>query len=442
MIRNIFVIDGNNDSFSIKIKTPDTKLLVPINTPSHAESIETSFPNLFKNYNLSPNPIAYDFLRLAISVYSADVRVARDESYDQWTRNFHLYLPVSDVSKWDSSRIQIQDALSFLTGDHWELYFRELDKSSKKYINGKKSKSLNVNSVSLFSGGLDSYCGAIDSLVSKKSVALIGHHSAGGGATSTSQDKTLQSIRRKFGDEIAPFLKIWVSAPKGEDGDSEITTRGRSILFIGLGVFIASGLNVKELVMPENGLISLNVPLSNSRLGSYSTRTTHPYFVKLVADIIKAVGLDVELNLIYRFKTKGEMLLSCLDKDLLLLGLKDTMSCSHPSAGRYAKIKGNPHCGYCLPCIVRRAAIWKALEEDDTKYAYGINDKKLTANKMMDQKSILMALVRQKSKSPNIADILVSGPLPVSDEAKMKYLDVYKRGMQEIKEFMSEYVSI
>jgi len=61
---------------------------------------------------------------------------------------------------------------------------------------------------------------------------------------------------------------------------------------------------------------------------------------------------------------------------------------------------------------------------------------------MMDQKSILMALVRQKSKSPNIADILVSGPLPVSDEAKMKYLDVYKRGMQEIKEFMSKYVSI
>ena len=45
MIRNIFVIDGNKDSFSIKIKATDTKLLVPINTSSHAESIETYFPN-------------------------------------------------------------------------------------------------------------------------------------------------------------------------------------------------------------------------------------------------------------------------------------------------------------------------------------------------------------------------------------------------------------
>ena len=442
MISNILVIDGDNDNFSKKIKSPDTKLLIPINTSNHVESIETSLPNLFKNHSIAPNSIAYDFLRLAISVYSADVRVSRNESYDQWTRDFHLYLPVSDISKWDALKTQIQAALSFLTGDHWELYFRSLDKSSKKYVPGKKRKSLNVNAVSLFSGGLDSYCGCIDSLVSKHSIALVGHHSAGGGATSKSQDKTLQNIRKKFNEDNAPFLKIWVSAPKGKQGASEITTRGRSMLFIGLGVFIANGLNVKELIMPENGLISLNVPLSNSRLGSYSTRTTHPYFIKSIADIIKAVGLDIELNLIYRFKTKGEMLLNCLDNELLLGGLKDTMSCSHPSAGRYAKIKGNPHCGYCLPCIIRRAAIWKAFTKDDTKYAYDINDKRLTTNKIMDQKSLLMALVRQKTNSPNLTDILTSGPLPVGDEEKQEYLNVYRRGMHEVKEFMSQYVSI
>lgn len=439
---DILVVDGDKDNFSKNIEGTDTKLLIPINTPKHAESIETSLPDLFLNYHMSPNPIAYDFLRLAISVYSADVRVPRSEAYDQWTRNLHLYLPVSDIQKWSSLKAQIEDTLSFLTGDHWELYFRRLDKSSKTYVSSRKSKHLNVNAVSLFSGGLDSYCGSIDSLVNKRKIVLVGHHSAGGAATSKSQDKSLQNIRTKYSEDDAPFLKIWLSTPKGKNGISELTNRGRSILFIGLGIFIANGLNVKELIIPENGLISLNVPLSNSRLSSYSTRTTHPYFIKSVGAIIKAIGLDIELNLIYRFKTKGEVLSSCLDKDLLLVGLKDTMSCSHPSAGRYAKVKGNPHCGYCLPCIIRRVAIWKAFKRDDTKYVYDINDKRLTMNKMLDQKTLRMALARQKTNFPSMADILTSGPLPVGDEEKQEYLNVYRKGMQEIREFINKYVSI
>jgi hypothetical protein len=53
-----------------------------------------------------------------------------------------------------------------------------------------------------------------------------------------------------------------------------------------------------------------------------------------------------------------------------------------------------------------------------------------------------MALIRQKTNSPNLTDILTSGPLPVGDEEKQEYLNVYKRGMQEVKEFMSQYDSI
>ena len=65
-------------------------------------------------------------------------------------------------------------------------------------------------------------------------------------------------------------------------GGVENTTRSRSFLFISFGVFAVSGVKgVNELKIPENGLIALNVPLDNLRVGSHSTRTTHPFYLEM-----------------------------------------------------------------------------------------------------------------------------------------------------------------
>ena len=34
-----------------------------------------------------------------------------------------------------------------------------------------------------------------------------------------------------------------------------------------------------DIYVPENGFISINTPLTRRRIGSLSTRTTHPYFI-------------------------------------------------------------------------------------------------------------------------------------------------------------------
>jgi hypothetical protein len=439
---NVIALAGSKDVFGVEKKKSEGRLVVPFDGSKTTETIQTSLPTLYEKYDISPSDETDDFLRLAISVYSADVRIPRSEAYDQWTRDIRLFIPVSNVELWNKGRKIAEKMLSFLTGDHWELSFRELDKSFEKKCSKKEAKKISADTVSLFSGGLDSFCGAIDSLTGGEKVILVGHHSAGAGATSKSQARAIEALRVKYSEEESPFFKIWVTTPKGKDRVSEITTRGRSLLFIGLGVFIANGFGVKKLVVPENGLISINVPLTNSRLGSYSTRTTHPYFISLVSRLLTEFGIDVTLDLPYRFKTKGEMLDECLDVDLLKDGIADSMSCSHPSAGRYAGVTGNPHCGYCIPCLIRRAAIDKALSVDPTKYSYDINDSKLTRTKKLDQKTLCMTLDRQKNKPPIIADILVSGPLPVSDEEKEQYLDVYKRGMEEVRRFIGKHVSV
>ena len=62
----------------------------------------------------------------------------------------------------------------------------------------------------------------------------------------------------------------------------ESTMRSRSILFLALGTLVGSALGLGTgLVVPENGLISLNVPLTFGRGGSHSTRTTHPHTIAL-----------------------------------------------------------------------------------------------------------------------------------------------------------------
>src|SRR4051794_24916885 len=87
--------------------------------------------------------------------------------------------------------------------------------------------------------------------------------------------------------------------------------------------------------VPENGLISLNVPLDPLRLGALSTRTTHPFYMARFGELLQGLGLGVRLENPYAFMTKGRMAKACADFDLLRKEAKHTMSCSSPGSRRY-----------------------------------------------------------------------------------------------------------
>jgi hypothetical protein len=71
--------------------------------------------------------------------------------------------------------------------------------------------------------------------------------------------------------------------------------RSRSLLFFALGTAVAAALGeAVPLRVPENGLVSLNVPLTGTRLSSLSTRTTHPYFMERLAACVAALGEQTE----------------------------------------------------------------------------------------------------------------------------------------------------
>lgn len=152
--------------------------------------------------------------------------------------------------------------------------------------------------------------------------------------------------------------------------ENDRSQRARSFIFLAYGVLAASALKRYkdgehvDLYICENGLISINPPLTPARLGSLSTRTTHPVFLGLFQKLLDVADLRITVRNPYQFKTKGEMLRECKDQAFLRKRAAETTSC-----GRYAR-NGWQHCGRCLPCLIRRAAFHAWGEVDKTQYVY------------------------------------------------------------------------
>jgi hypothetical protein len=294
------------------------------------------------------------------------------------------------------------------------------------------------DTVALFSGGLDSLIGAIDALEAGGRPLLVSH--AGEGAVSKSQDDCFDLLKAKYPDRSLERLRVWMSFPKGFiDGvGSENTTRGRSFLFFALGAFAGTGLDGPfTLNVPENGLIALNVPLDPLRLGALSTRTTHPYYIARWNELLSAVGISGTIVNPYWNRTKGEMAATCADPALLRAAAPKSFSCSSPTKGRW---KGKPtvHCGYCLPCLIRRASLLKAWGPDVDPTEYDLSDlsaRELDTRQAEGQqvRSFQLAAARLNAR-PGLAKLLIHKPGPLHDDpATLADLaSVYTRGLAEV----------
>lgn len=385
-----------------------------------------------------PPEKAIDLTILAATVIAADTRISRDsEAQDSWTREIDLYVPVSDVALWQSVTKQLRDMLAFLTGDRWRIIFRARQDGLDSLLERPAELvGAPFNSVCLFSGGLDSFVGAIDLLEGGVNPVFVSHY---WDVSTSSQLPCARRLGAVYGDLEPRHVRAHVGFPADlvQDSEPEKTTRGRSFIFFALAALAASALPIETTIyVPENGLISLNVPLDPLRLGAWSTRTTHPYYMARWQDLLDGLGIPARLKNPYRFKTKGEMLSECANSSLLQQTLGETISCSS-----YGKLRwrGLPpmHCGYCAPCLIRRASIQAAFGDDPTIYSIpDLNAQPLNSRRKeaTDIRSFQM-MHRRLSQHPNLANILVrkSGPLSdYSDGEILEYTSVFQRGIAEV----------
>jgi 7-cyano-7-deazaguanine synthase in queuosine biosynthesis len=332
---------------------------------------------------LHPAARAWDFLSLALAVNTADLAGHRTESPDGWTREFELEVAVDDPAFWNGQQQTVRRLLGFLTTDLWNVNFIGGGFSPKP-----PAKNVRVlppeDCVSLLSGGLDSFIGNLDLVTTGKRPFAVSQTVVGDAEN-----------QRAFAKIMGNGLRHLQMNHNGKVPNQEAppSQRARSLIFMAYGVLAATTLKqyhadaTVTLYVCENGFISINPPLTDLRLGSLSTRTTHPVFLGLLRQLLEAAGLRVRIENPYQLKTKGEMLKECADKKLLRAHASQTTSC-----GRYL-IHKHTHCGRCVPCLVRRAAFLAAGMTDTTKYVYGDLGRDDDAHAGFDDvRSVAMAL--------------------------------------------------
>ena len=379
-----------------------------------------------------PGQAVSSFLLAALGVWAADKLLPRSYTPDAWTRQITLNLPVSPG--WLPLATRLSRLLNFLTGDDWTLKLREA--SLDLGLKGEWPHAWRPDGVMLFSGGLDSLVGVLDRLETGQRLLLVSHYDFG--QLAAIQQTLAAALLRHYGPERVHHLGLRVQFPEAP----ELSMRSRSLLYLALGLAAAAGFGgATPLIIPENGWISLNPPLTTNRLGSCSTRTTHPYFLEQLTDLWQEVGLVNPLVNPYKNLTKGEVVRRCRNPDLLKQLFGESVSCARPVVSRWQGGKAGA-CGYCYPCLMRRAALHTLGWDRGEDYRRdGLAEPGALAHRVRgrDLRALLLAVKTWEEAPAEVEARLMLGSSPEALPARLNEArQVLDRGFREISGWLRD----
>jgi len=379
------------------------------------------------------DPVAFDFLSLSLAVTAADTFANRREAADGWSRDIRLVVALADPKRWKPAAPLLQKALLFLSGDQWTIEFKRGGHAppmprprvrTKLFLDG-------CQSACLYSGGLDSAIGMLNLRAQGRRTVLVSH------AYSHDASRQKEILRLVGGDAARLALN---AHPQGHLGyGNDVQMRTRSFNFLAMGTLVAATLarrlpqgNKVPLFIPENGLISINPPLTNRRIGALSTRTTHPYYLALIQSVLDLVELPVLLQTPFANKTKGEMIKDCLDQKLLKNIARHTVSC-----GKWKR--SGQQCGKCVPCLIRRASFHAAGWQDHTTYRSPGDNLRRVFESGTDSDDLMAMVVacRRLERTDVSSWVAKTGPLPGDARVREALVDVVGRGMAEVRGFLA-----
>jgi hypothetical protein len=340
-------------------------------------NVNIRFENVAKILQSHLSPRLTDLLEIAAYVYTADcstqrgTRWADDDSTEPWERDFAFLIPVREPKFWDSVSSQLTELLHFLSDDQYSFQFVPLTQErfgQQEYLEfGDKDDwpFLNPERVIMFSGGLDSLAGVVESARKGGKLVLVSHRPV---TTLGARQKTLfGTLQGEFPQQLL-HVPVWIN--KSENFGREPTQRTRSFLYAALGTVVGESVQAGGVRFFENGVVSLNLPVTGEVIRSRASRTTHPVALHLLGELCTAVvGKAFAIDNPYLFKTKSEVVESLkTHRAEHLIG--HTCSCAH----MIFKPKTQQHCGRCSQCIDRRFAIVAAgLQVQDPETDYEIN---------------------------------------------------------------------
>jgi 7-cyano-7-deazaguanine synthase in queuosine biosynthesis len=329
-----------------------------------------------------------DLLDVAMAVYVAD-RISRrsPEHPDDWFvrmtgRSLKLHIPVRKERIWNDPEVKrlLTDALEYLTADEWEIVFEERTSHTHQQT-ALFSAELKNPFVGLFSGGLDSFAGAVSQAFQPEFETGILVSAYSNPSLVSRQRKLVAEMNTKLKSNGKSLLDLHLShnlhygvkhnpaAPILPElrGRDEVTQRSRGFLFVAMGLAVTRSVGLDTLNVYENGVGAINLPHTMSGLGVDYTRAMHPEFLHrmmLLASSVFEAGMRIENPSLW--KTKGQMCREIAEHGFEEMAVK-TISCDG-----FPRRKPHAHeqCGRCTSCLLRRVSLAAGgLEELDRSIA-------------------------------------------------------------------------
>lgn len=320
-------------------------------------------------------PLSLDLLEIAALVYGVDAAVSRGGSVDRnlgekWYRSFDIELPVRCQEVWSQREVQssLQALLSFLSGDSFKFRFVSSPntKMTPRFFKFAANDGWQPDRILMFSGGLDSFAGALEEMVDHQHrVALISHFSST--KVAPIQKRLKSSLDDHCGPDRCKHFPVRVHLSRGTN--RETTYRTRSFLFAALGTIVAGSFGKDRVSFHENGVVSLNLPPVANVVSTRATRTTHPQTMGLMSDFFSTLlRKKHRIDNPFFWRTKTDVV-----KTISRLGMAKAIVETNSCADTRNRTIQHPHCGRCSQCIDRRFAVLAAnLEEQDPEDAYAV----------------------------------------------------------------------
>lgn len=298
------------------------------------------------------NPITHDLLALAQQAFLADREVPRGMGSDSphWHRHLNITVPVSDPDRWaqDDLTNAVTELLNWLSDDTWDVQWKRMDGLRLRSGQAQLLREGRPRSVILFSGGLDAVAGVAHFLPKHdlEAVAVFSNRVMQG-----YQRRTISAIRQARLGRDLEFQQIDFSIQGGRR-DSEPSRRTRGLVFLCLGAAMALRRGRNQLIMAENGVGAINLPLTKAQSGAMTSRSAHPRTVDLFERMVSLATQEAfVVQTPFLTLTKAQVI------DLLpanaRAAVRSSESCDLAAAGRGSLQR---RCGYCSSCLLRRMA--------------------------------------------------------------------------------------
>lgn len=332
------------------------------------------------------DPIAADIVRIAQGIHLADRSIRRNLVLGKRVRRIDVTMDVRNPDHWTRHAPALERIISFVSADEWSLRFTRAGRGPKPSRRPLSRPRLREGVVALFSGGLDSLCGAALRAEDGSPTCFVTHSPPGTKRVQELLSGVWKAKESRTSYERASFMLRPLR--RDEDGRRcyfpETTRRSRPLYFLLLAVATARQLGIRRVQMSENGALAMNLPFRADAHGGTIARQAHCWMLTKTAEWLDAaVPMRRPWDIFNPFEmmTKGE---ACR-----LLGsasqlTRKTESCeyvrqqagrirnwkaAHPRLAR--KLGNGPQCGACLPCIIRRSALMAAgIEDPDGDYFF------------------------------------------------------------------------